>query len=88
MDRLLAIQYMNQSLKIAIETEPLNPMRFELPGMALLLADQGQAERAIEFYAAAFLPAATIALWIIPVYNTKVVLFNSPKTRRDYAVET
>ena len=27
-------------------------MRFELPCMALLLADQGEAERAIEFYAA------------------------------------
>jgi tetratricopeptide (TPR) repeat protein len=52
-DRQQAIRFMIQSLKIVIETQPLNPMRFELPGMALLLADQGKAERAIEFYAAA-----------------------------------
>jgi predicted ATPase/DNA-binding SARP family transcriptional activator len=52
-DRQQAIQYMIQALKIVIETKQLNPMRFELPGMALLLADQGQTERAVEFYAAA-----------------------------------
>lgn len=48
-----AVQYMVRALEIVIETEPLNPMRFELPGMALLLADQGDIERAVEFYAAA-----------------------------------
>jgi tetratricopeptide (TPR) repeat protein len=52
-DRQQAIQYMIQALKIVIETKQLNPMRFELPGMALLMADEGQTERAVEFYAAA-----------------------------------
>jgi len=51
-NRQQAIDYMIQSLKIVIETEPLNPMRFELPCMALLLADQGEVEQAVEFYAA------------------------------------
>lgn len=52
-ERERAIQYMIRALEIAIETEPLNPMRFELPGMALLLADRGEIERAVELYAAA-----------------------------------
>lgn len=52
-ERQQAIRYMVQSLKIAIETEPLNPMRFELPGMALLLADREDTEQAVEYYAAA-----------------------------------
>lgn len=52
-DRERAVHYMIRALEIVIETEPLNPMRFELPGMALLLADQGDIERAVEFYAAA-----------------------------------
>jgi predicted ATPase/DNA-binding SARP family transcriptional activator len=51
--RRQAIQSMIQALKFAMESKPLNPMRFELPGMALLLADEGEAERAVEFYAAA-----------------------------------
>ncbi|MCP5098146.1 MAG: tetratricopeptide repeat protein [Chloroflexi bacterium] len=51
-NRQQAIRYMIQALTIAIETAPLNPMRFELPGMALLLADQGELEQAVEFYAA------------------------------------
>jgi hypothetical protein len=38
---------------MAIETRPLNPLRFELPLMALLLLDEGETERAVELYAAA-----------------------------------
>ncbi|HSM58923.1 MAG TPA: BTAD domain-containing putative transcriptional regulator [Candidatus Sulfomarinibacteraceae bacterium] len=52
-ERERAVEMMVEALRIVIETEPLNPMRFELPGMALLLADEGELERAIEFYAAA-----------------------------------
>ncbi|HFQ92651.1 MAG TPA: tetratricopeptide repeat protein, partial [Anaerolineae bacterium] len=48
-----AIQAMREGLDIAIETRPLNPMRFELPLMALLSIDKGEVERAVELYAAA-----------------------------------
>ena len=48
-----AIQAMREGLDIAIETRPLNPMRFELPLMALLSIDNGEVERAVELYAAA-----------------------------------
>jgi predicted ATPase/DNA-binding SARP family transcriptional activator len=63
-DRQQAIQYMIQAIKIVIETKQLNPMRFELPGMALLLADQGQVERAVEFYSTALKsPYITNSRW-------------------------
>ena len=52
-DRACAMQTMVQALDLVIETGPLNPMRFELPGMALLLADAGEQVRAVELYAAA-----------------------------------
>jgi len=48
-----AIQALQEGLDLAIETRPLNPLRFELPLMALLLLDEGEAERAVELYAAA-----------------------------------
>ena len=48
-----AIQAMREGLDIAIETRPLNPMRFELPLMALLSIDKGEVERAVELYAVA-----------------------------------
>lgn len=52
-DREQAIENMIQGLRAAIAAQPLNPMRFELPVMALLLADEGDVERAVELYAAA-----------------------------------
>jgi predicted ATPase/DNA-binding SARP family transcriptional activator len=52
-DREKAIANMIQGLRVAIAAQPLNSMRFELPVMALILAGEGQLERAVEFYAAA-----------------------------------
>ena len=52
-ERPQAMQAMREALDIAIETRPLNPLRFELPLMALLLLDEGETERAVELYAAA-----------------------------------
>jgi predicted ATPase/DNA-binding SARP family transcriptional activator len=51
--RQQAIKSLVRALKIAVESVPLNPMRFELPAMALLLLDAGETERAVELYAAA-----------------------------------
>ncbi len=52
-ERPQAVQAIIKALKIAIDSAPLNPMRFELPAMALLLLDAGDTERAIALYAAA-----------------------------------
>jgi predicted ATPase len=52
-DQPQAIQAMKEALGIALESAPLNPMRFELPAMALLALDGGDRERAVELYAAA-----------------------------------
>jgi len=48
-----AIEVLMKALKIAVESVPLSPMRFELPAMALLSLDAGDVERAVELYAAA-----------------------------------
>ncbi len=52
-ERELAIQAIVRALKITLESAALNPMRFELPAMALLSLDAGDIERAVELYAAA-----------------------------------
>jgi predicted ATPase/DNA-binding SARP family transcriptional activator len=52
-DRQQTIENLIQGLQVAIAAQPLNPMRFELPAAALLLAGDGHVERAVEFYAAA-----------------------------------
>ncbi|MBV7339896.1 helix-turn-helix domain-containing protein [Chloroflexi bacterium TSY] len=55
-DRQQMVDTLIEALKMVLATGPPapNPLRFELPFMALLLADQGGNERAVEFYAAAF----------------------------------
>ena len=51
--RRQALEMMAHALRMVLASGPLNPMRFELPAVALLSADAGDAERAVEFYAAA-----------------------------------
>lgn len=52
-ERGRAGQAIIKALKMALESPPLNPMRFELPAMALLSIDEEKIERAVELYAAA-----------------------------------
>lgn len=52
-EREQALQAIVKGLKIALESSPLDPMRFELPALALLCIDDGDIERAVELYAAA-----------------------------------
>lgn len=52
-ERSEAIRSIIRALQITVDSEPLNPMRFELPAMALLLLDAGETERAVELYATA-----------------------------------
>ncbi len=50
-DREKARQHFRAALQGAVETKGLFPAAFSLPGAALLLADRGQRERAVEIYA-------------------------------------
>ena len=52
-DLHLARQYFSQALRTFTETEGFLPLLYALPGAALLLADEGQVERAVEVYASA-----------------------------------
>lgn len=52
-NRQLAIRSIVKALKVALAGNPVKPMRFELPAMALLLLDDGETARAVELYAAA-----------------------------------
>jgi predicted ATPase/tRNA A-37 threonylcarbamoyl transferase component Bud32 len=46
-------EHLSQALRIALEFGALGPLRDALPGIALLLADQDEKERAVELYALA-----------------------------------
>jgi hypothetical protein len=48
-----ARQHLSHALEIAQESEAVLPLLWALPAMALLLADEGQIERAVELYALA-----------------------------------
>ena len=43
----------SRALRTVAATQALMPLIYVLPGLALLLADEGQAERAVELYALA-----------------------------------
>jgi hypothetical protein len=45
-----AWQHLVEALRIAAEIKLFRPCLFVLPGIALLLADQGEKERAVELY--------------------------------------
>ena len=49
-----AARHLHEALRIAIEIRGFGPLIRALPGIALLLADEGQTERAVELYALAF----------------------------------
>jgi predicted ATPase/DNA-binding SARP family transcriptional activator len=52
-DLHLARQHFSEALRTFTETEGFLPLLYALPGVALLLADEGQEERAVEVYALA-----------------------------------
>lgn len=52
-EREQALDCLTEGLGIILETAPLSPMRFELPLVALLKADDGQVKQAVELFAAA-----------------------------------
>jgi tetratricopeptide (TPR) repeat protein len=51
--RSLAWHHLHRALRMAGATQALNVLMYVLPGLALLLADEGQTERAVELYALA-----------------------------------
>ena len=48
-----AWEYVDQALRLALDCQAAHPLLLTLSAMALLLADQGQPERAVELYALA-----------------------------------
>ena len=49
-----AWECVDQALRLGVECQAIHPLLLALPVVALLLADQGQAERAVELYALAW----------------------------------
>jgi hypothetical protein len=51
--RAQAWHHVHEALRMAAATQATSALTYVLPGIALLLADEGQAERAVELYALA-----------------------------------
>lgn len=59
-----AWECVDQALRLGVECEAVDPLLLALPAMALLLADRGEAERAVELYALACrYPAVSNSRW-------------------------
>jgi tetratricopeptide (TPR) repeat protein len=56
--------WVGQALRLAVECQAIYPLLMALPAAALLLADQGQVERAVELYTLAWLhPVVSNSRW-------------------------
>jgi tetratricopeptide (TPR) repeat protein len=59
-----ARQYLSEALRTAIEIGAVTPLMLALPAIALLLADQGEEERAVELYTLAARHGVANSCWI------------------------
>jgi predicted ATPase/DNA-binding SARP family transcriptional activator len=71
-----ARQYLRLALEIAQESEAMLPLLWAMPAMALLLASEGQIERAVELYALALrYPLVAKSRWYADVVGNTVADF-------------
>jgi DNA-binding SARP family transcriptional activator/predicted ATPase len=68
-----ARQHLRLALEIAQESEAVSPLLWALPAMAVLLADEGKNERAVETYAlASRYPLVTKSRWFADVAGNEI----------------
>jgi hypothetical protein len=64
---------LREALQIGQETDSVAPLLFAVPVASLLLADQGQAEQAVELYALAWrFPAVSCSRWCQDVHGKQL----------------
>jgi hypothetical protein len=72
-DTLGARQHLSQAFEIAQESEAVPPLLWALPATALLLADEGENERAVELYAVASrFPLVAKSRWFADVAGKRL----------------
>ncbi len=74
----LAQRHIHEALRMAAETRAFYPLMFAVPATALLLADQGEKERAVELYALASCYAVVAnSRWFEDVFGRHIVALAS-----------